>query len=352
MEDKAVFNFAGLPDIPVFIKGGCNLFYENDSLFVSAFRISKKNIFVPTKKKWPVGDTVNFTIRILDEIRTYYADGVIEAHVPCPTGIFDSGMLIKFVEVNPGKMGIRRRVRQFFRVQKVVNKITLGALKYAMAEARGNRLTSKDLGEPHAGFREPVLLIQGWFGTRGVFSILENRLKREGFPVFSFHLGAFNIKDIAKSAELIATKLEKICLENKIDRVNIIGHSMGGLIGLFALKNYDISLKVNKFIAIGTPFHGTPASYLGIAVSGFVAKSVWQMTPNSPFIKSLHNDPMPEDVDIYSIISRHDILAPEKYSVLRGAKNLVVTSGHAALIINEEVYRVVSSILSNRNPLD
>ena len=349
MKASKIFEYSKLPKFPVFVKGGCNLFYENDSQFVSAYCISNKNLFVPTAKKWPIGETVNINIRILDEIQTYNADGVIEAHSQCPNGIFGEGMQIRFEEIHPGKMGVRRRLRQFLRVQGIVGKATLGALKYAIAEAKGN-VVVQDLGEPHAGFRSPVLLIQGWLGTRGVFSILENRLKRDGFPTISFHLGTLNVRDIEKSAEIVATKLRSVCEEHKIEKVNIVSHSMGGLIGLYALKNYEIGHLVKRFIAIGTPFHGTPASYLGIAVTGLAAKSIWQMAPNSPFIKKLHSTPLPQDIDIYSIISRHDFLAPEKFSVLEGAKNLVVSSGHAALIINEGVYSVVSSIIQNKNP--
>lgn len=337
-----------MPGTPVAVKGACTVYYENDSVYTPIFCISSKYLFVPTDKKWELDSTVAVEFRILDAIVSFVADGVIESYDDCPSGIFDKGMLIILEEMQTEKITLEGRIRQINHARRIVRQITVGAMMYAASEIRGN-VVEKDLGEPHAGFRRPILLIQGWLGTRGVFNFLEGKLKRDGFPVFSFFLGRLNIQDIVKSAEIVSEKLKKICEENKIEKVSILGHSMGGLIGLYALKYCGIAKYVDRFIAVGTPFYGTPISYLGIVTIGSLVKSCWQMLPNSRFIKKLHAKPIPPNVNVYSIMSKHDFLAPEKYCVLEGARNLLISYGHTALIVSDEVYEVIKSLLRGQD---
>ena len=57
----------------------------------------------------------------------------------------------------------------------------------------------------------PVLLIHGYFATRGSLHLLERHLVRRGHVVMSYPLGAiFNLGDIRDSAGLIARKVESI----------------------------------------------------------------------------------------------------------------------------------------------
>lgn len=345
------FEFKDFPHIPLVVKGSCNLFYENDSQFTPYYCYSSKELFVPTKKRWPEGASVSFEIRVLDEVRSFVGRGVVDSYTQCPSRALGEGMMIRLLDIRKRRMALGDRVNQLARINRIVGDISGDAVRYAVSEIKGN-IVDPELGEPHAGFRDAVLLIQGWFGNRGVFSILEHRLKGDGFPVFSFELGRVNIQDIVKSAELTAKKLRQVCELQRLEKVSIVGHSMGGLIGLYALKFCGIAPLVRRMIAVGTPFHGTPFSYLGVATTGLVAKSVWQMVPNSPFIRNLLRAPMPEDVEIISIMSRHDLLAPEKSCVLLGAKNMLVAAGHTALIVNEDVYKFLSTLLKDQNPFE
>src|SRR5947209_3405899 len=83
----------------------------------------------------------------------------------------------------------------------------------------------------------PVLLIHGYLATRGSLHLLEERLARRGHVVMSYRLGAlFNLGDIRNSAGLIARKVESIVAQTGVTRVDIVGHSMGGLVGLYYVK--------------------------------------------------------------------------------------------------------------------
>ena len=82
----------------------------------------------------------------------------------------------------------------------------------------------------------PVLIIHGFLGTRGSMYLLERRLVDDGFVCVSFNLGTFNSRDIRASAFLIHRKIERILAHTPSQKIDIVGHSMGGLIGMYYVK--------------------------------------------------------------------------------------------------------------------
>jgi len=77
-----------------------------------------------------------------------------------------------------------------------------------------------------------VLLIHGFLATRGSLAPLERRLTAMGHLVLTYRLGVLHAGDICESAALIARKIESIAAQTNLDRMDIVGHSMGGLVGL------------------------------------------------------------------------------------------------------------------------
>ena len=62
----------------------------------------------------------------------------------------------------------------------------------------------------------------------------------------SFNLGTLNVRDIRRSAFLIHRKIERILAQTPSQRIDIIGHSMGGLIGLYYVKKLGGHARVRK----------------------------------------------------------------------------------------------------------
>ena len=65
--------------------------------------------------------------------------------------------------------------------------------------------------------------------TRNVWEVMEDRLRFDGFGVFSLNLGGllyrFNSKPVTAQAELIAEKIERIATRYDLEKFHIIGHS-------------------------------------------------------------------------------------------------------------------------------
>jgi triacylglycerol esterase/lipase EstA (alpha/beta hydrolase family) len=225
------------------------------------------------------------------------------------------------------------------------------ALSYLRHLARGNRLKRRAFFENVNEAHPPVLLIHGFLGTRGSMWPLEQRLLKEGIVVFSFNLGTFNSRDIRTSAFLIHRKIEAILAQTNVKKIDIIGHSMGGLIGLYYVKKLGGASKVRKLIMMGTPARGTWVALAGVATLGLWSASSWQLLPRSRFLRELEQGPLPPDVQYYTLAADRDWVCPPSSTAVAGATPIRVALGHSSLVVSEEVFRAIVEVLRAPDPV-
>jgi triacylglycerol lipase len=183
---------------------------------------------------------------------------------------------------------------------------------YLELDLRGNEVVRRT---DFAHCPRPVLMLYGLLSTRRTFEVLERRLRRDGYCVFSIKLGGlletFNSRGIDECAERVREKVERLYARfPDMGPLTIVGHSKGGLIGRYYVNRLGGDRRVKAVITLGTPHSGTPVAYLGCALVGLFAKSVWQMTPRSPFIRHLRVGAFPRHVRLVSIYSREDRVSP------------------------------------------
>lgn len=209
--------------------------------------------------------------------------------------------------------------------------------------------------EKHTDFENcarPVLLIPGFMATRRGLAILERRLRRKGYGVFSLKLGGlldtFNTRTIEESGFLVHEKIEELYRRHpKLGPLTIIGHSKGGLIGRYYVKRLGGRERVRALITLGTPHHGTPSAWLGVVTMGVFARSVLQFTPMSAFIRRLKQGPFPHFIRFTSIYSRDDNLVPFPMGLIedQGRPNLrnieVKGISHHEFLVKKSVFDVV-----------
>ncbi len=216
---------------------------------------------------------------------------------------------------------------------------------------RGNRVARRD---DFAQYGEAVLLLHGFFQTRNVWEVMEDRLRYDGMGVFSFDLGGlfatFNTERPGALAEHIAEKLERICARTGLTSFHIVGHSKGGLIAREYVQHFGGDARVKSLITLGTPHHGTPTAAIGVWLmgAGILSRSPYDLLPNSKFVQRLREDPFPSQVPLVSVYSRHDLVCPWWSSVLvprAGETSLhnrpVHGVGHTALTYDPGVYQIV-----------
>ena len=197
----------------------------------------------------------------------------------------------------------------------------------------------------------PVLIIHGYLATRGSLHLLERHLTMRGLIVMSYPLGGpINIGDIRDSAGLIARKVESIVAQTGIARVDIVGHSMGGLVGLDYLKRLGGRHRVRRLVMLGTPTQGTWSALFGLVTAPLGLASL-QLLPGSPFLRELADRPLPVGADVVSIGAVRDWLAPLESTVLDGVRHIALPTGHSGLLVDAEVAEVVVGIL-REGPVD
>lgn len=247
---------------------------------------------------------------------------------------------------------LKPQLRKLGSVLSDIGNEYLHSLHYWRHNLKGNRVEKKYFtGKTKY---PPVLLVQGFMGTRGVLQPLEKFLRAQGRDVISMDLGLFNIHDIEESASYLDEKIERLLdkfqKHHAFEKIDVIGHSMGGLIGLYYLKKLGGHRVINRLITLGAPFHGTWAGMLAMLPLGAVSKGLWQMLPPSGFLKRLRGHPeRAHDSKIISIAAKYDAICPPSSCRLEGAQNVVIDVGHGGLLMDERVFRTVLSHLSPRH---
>lgn len=201
--------------------------------------------------------------------------------------------------------------------------------------------------------RRPVLLLYGFGATRRSVSILETRLRQDGFDVFSINLGGFlelfNTDPIDKTAKKVAKKIEDLCDRYALPKISVIGYSKGGLIGRYYVSCLGGTKRVHTLITLASPHQGNPWALFSLVVGlGMVSKGLRQLLPKTPFLKKLNRLPHPEGIYMVSISSEKDRQCPPKYCQLpftengKSIHNVILPSlHHSDFVIKQRAYQEI-----------
>ncbi|MFI2202367.1 esterase/lipase family protein [Streptomyces sp. NPDC020192] len=128
----------------------------------------------------------------------------------------------------------------------------------------------------------PVVLLHGFIDNRSVFVLLRRSLAQHGGQrVESLNYSPLTC-DIRAAAELLGRHVEEICERTGSPRVDIVGHSLGGLIARYYVQCLGGDLRVRTLVTLGTPHAGTRVAPLADA-----HPIVRQMRPGSEVLEEL-----------------------------------------------------------------
>ncbi len=151
----------------------------------------------------------------------------------------------------------------------------------------------------------PIVLIHGLWNNSKIFKSLTNKLDKYKYeyssPTLNHALGMVSIQDLAK--DLNEFIINKYGLDSEID---ILGFSMGGIIGSYWIKKFDGYKRTRKFISIGSPHKGTLTAQL---VPNYPFKGISQMKIKSALLKELSiHDYLLKNIDCSSFFTKWDIM--------------------------------------------
>ena len=214
---------------------------------------------------------------------------------------------------------------------------------------------------------DPVILVAGTFvGEREsdlYFTPLASRLEDDGFEVEVWAIPDRGLGDIADSAAEFATFVADVLARTGADRVDIVAHSQGGLVGRYFIKNLGGVDAVDSLVSLAAPHYGTrEANLAGVLGFGSCAGVVAceQMAVGSSFLAELNDgDDTIGDVTYTNIVTRFDeVVVPYTNGFLRdGDNNTNVTLqsqcpfrlvGHVLLPLDAAAYSGVLDALLHR----
>ncbi len=193
----------------------------------------------------------------------------------------------------------------------------------------------------------PILLVHGVVDNRSIFTVLRRGLRRRGFGrVTALNYSPLS-EDVREVAERLAETVEAVCADTGYERLHVIGHSMGGLVGRYYVQRMGGDARVHTLVTLGTPHAGTFAARL---VPHPVAR---QLRPGSDVVAELAAPAPGCRTRVLSIWTDLDQMVIPKQSARLDhpdlmARNVFVRGvGHLSLPIDGRVVHEIGSTLAH-----
>ncbi len=179
------------------------------------------------------------------------------------------------------------------------------------------------LPEKNAAGPRPIVAIHGYAMNRINFLPLSHRLTKAGLgPIYGFEY--WSLTGAAAAAQRLAEFVEEICREHHCDRVDIIGHSLGGIIGRYYATLDGGAGRVHNLIVVASPHRSTGIS---------------DMFPGGALLRQLETVDMPAAVRAATLWSQSDPMVPEAgMARVRGIEQIVFEDlGHLSMLTSTRV---------------
>jgi pimeloyl-ACP methyl ester carboxylesterase len=170
--------------------------------------------------------------------------------------------------------------------------------------------------------RRPVLLVHGLASGPGVFLPMRLFLRLDGRTrTYALHLPDSSVEVMAAFLEDAVLKVCKVNALAASQRVDIIAHSMGGLVARLALDNPRVRRRVHTLVTLGTPHAGTHAARYVASLPGR------DLRPDSALLARLRRQlpwrGPPSQPQLVAFWSPGDVLMlPASAARIRGGRNI------------------------------
>ncbi|MGN6256301.1 MAG: lipase family alpha/beta hydrolase [Solirubrobacterales bacterium] len=188
--------------------------------------------------------------------------------------------------------------------------------------------------------QDPILFVHGWNESASLWNTMIGRFEKDGYPksylsAYSYNTSQSNKVDAEKE---VKSHVESLLSSTGATKVDIIAHSMGSLNTRWYIKFLGGESKVDDWVSLGGPNHGTETA------NTCTQTSCIEMRVGSTFLSELNaGDETPGVVNYGTWWSPCDeIINPDESVILSGASNhKTACISHTALTTDETVYKEV-----------
>ena len=178
----------------------------------------------------------------------------------------------------------------------------------------------------------PVIVLHGYAMNRANYLPLAYRMAKAGLgPIFGFEY--WTLGRVAAGARQLGWFVDDVLAATGAEQVDIIGHSMGGVVGRYYVCLAGGDGRVKNLVTLGSPHGGTDVSSMGLG------HPTRELLLGSKLVTRLTLAPPPMHTKITVIWSRGDALVPGgRQHPLPGAEIIMYDDlGHVALLGSRRV---------------
>ena len=188
--------------------------------------------------------------------------------------------------------------------------------------------------------RSPIILIHGLWNTGDIFSSITSKLDQSGIEYFAPTLKhQYGMTSIVKLSYLLNDLiLDKYGYEKKLD---IMGFSMGGIIGRYWITKLNGYKKTRRFTTVGSPHNGTLTSQL---VPIYPFRGISEMKINSNLLRELSkSDYLLNGIDCVSFFTYWDLMVFPGWraNLNSGKKKSLKIYKHKNLVRNPYAVKII-----------
>jgi pimeloyl-ACP methyl ester carboxylesterase len=180
----------------------------------------------------------------------------------------------------------------------------------------------------------PIIMVHGYGMSRACFRVLAARLAGQDLgPIYGFEY--LTSDSIPEGARGLAEMVERVASTHATEEVDVIGHSLGGLVSRYYVVCGGGARRVKNLITIGSPHSGiaTPQWLFG--------KMRRELAIRSEVIREMDAAPVPPEPRLLAIGSDADTLVRGRYSGFQGAEHILYDDlGHLELLVDDRVATV------------
>lgn len=189
----------------------------------------------------------------------------------------------------------------------------------------------------------PVLCVHGFHMNGTCMWGIRRRLERSGRATSAVFLG-LPYRPAAAYGPPLARALEALAARAPEGRIDVVAHSMGGLVLRDVLgRRPDLARAVRRIVTLGTPHHGTAL------LAWFRFGPVWEaMRIGSPYLARLPDfAASAPGAEVWTLASQHDLVVyPLETAFLGGARQVTFRGiGHLGLLTEPAVLDRVAGAL-------
>ena len=131
---------------------------------------------------------------------------------------------------------------------------------------------------------DPIVFVHGYSGSTLVnFSSMISNFKAAGYPSNRLYYYTYNsLPGVISGAYTLRDKVNSVLAATGKTKVDIISHSMGGLVARYYMKYLGGASKVKQLVNVATPHNGTAWAYLDL-----FTQAAKDMRPGSSLLNSI-----------------------------------------------------------------